>query len=582
MKDRKAKDFFKLSFRIIKYLMQVDLKNFVIYFVTSFLIEAEPVIFLLLLQNVINLAVQGIFDIKYIIIIGIMKLFVELVSYYNNVVKTKFSYLIDYKVNNDIQAKVVELEIKDFEDKELHNSLQRATNSSGYLQFYFPKIVSFINRIITLVAYLIILVSYNAALVLIVLIIPVLLLIKKFKVLRESFIKRWENVDNWRKSYYYAHVLTFDTTLKESKILNADLNYLKKYKESRKAAIDVATEIALEMKKIDRDNRIGSAFNLIVYYTYLIYNLANGNLKVGNFNTYRTAYSNVIFSIDNLFVLLSEFETDTLEMKELFIFLDYNNNYVDGKKTLKGIDKIEFKNVSFKYPNGEREVLKNINLTLNKGESVAFIGQNGSGKTTIMKLIEKVYEPTSGEILINGININEYQTRSVRDNISMLLQDFCLFQETVKDNILLRGEKASEKKLNELVAYKDLRKRIKELPEGFNTVLGNWFGDGVNFSKGQIQKLALSRIFAQKSNMVLLDEPNSALDPKAEKDMFKFINSSDKTCIITLHVFTNIDSLDKIVMFEEGKIVAEGHHKDLYKNNIAYKEFYDLQERSDI
>ena len=212
---------------------------------------------------------------------------------------------------------------------------------------------------------------------------------------------------------------------------------------------------------------------------------------------------------------------------------------------------------------------------------MAFIGPNGSGKTTIMKLIEKVYLPTKGEILINGINIKELNTKSIRDKISMLLQDFNLFQESVKENILVKDIKMTDKEAFQLITCNDLKKRINELPEKINTVLGNWFGDGISFSGGQIQKLAISRVFAQQGDFVLLDEPNSSLDPKSEKEMFKFIQQSKnkKTCIITLHIFTNIDLMDNIIMFEKGEIVAYGPHKELYKSNKTYKEFYDLQER---
>ena len=164
----------------------------------------------------------------------------------------------------------------------------------------------------------------------------------------------------------------------------------------------------------------------------------------------------------------------------------------------------------------------------------------------------------------------------------MLMQDFNLFEETVAENITLTQDKQSPEAIYNKMPFNDLKDRIGKLPNKLDTILGSWFGDGINLSKGQLQMLALSRIFYKDCDCYILDEPNSALDPRSEKYLFEYIQKKlkDKMCIITLHVFTNIDITDRVLMFEKGKIICEGHHLKLYKENEKYQEFYNLQERT--
>lgn len=583
IENRTLKSYLKNVRQIIKYLIKVDPVKFWIIFTMKIINAAEPIISLVILQRVINEAINGSFKLELVLLMGILRLLSEFLIYYKKKLETEYNYQIEFIANNDIHQKVTELNIADFENKEVHNNMQRASNSVHLLSYYSSKITDFFIITASITTYALILINYNILLLLLIAVVPIIMLVKKTKVMKEGFIKRWERVDLWRYQNYYNHVLTNDNYLKETKLLNADRIFLNKYKKAAADRKKMSIDISLSIMKVDKNIKLSNALTLTVFYSYLIYNLANGKLKVGNFNTYRQAYTYTTTMFEQLLQEYVDFEVDSIEIKEFFDFLSYDNKYIDGTEELREIETIEFKNVCFKYKDELPYVLEDVSFKLEKGTSVAFIGPNGSGKTTVMKLIEKVYLPTEGEILINGVDINEYSTYSIRNNISMLLQDFNLFQETVRENILIKEEKETNENLKDLVAYDDLNERIEELPEKFETVLGNWFGEGINFSKGQIQKLALSRIFAQKGNFVLLDEPNSALDPRSEKDMFTFIdkNKNIKTCILTLHVFTNIEMLDNIIMFEKGKIVANGSHKALYKKNKIYKEFYNLQERSE-
>lgn len=579
--NRSRKDFYIHLVKIFKYLANVDKTVFRKIFFLRIIKTIEPIITLYLLQELINDAVKGEFSINLLLIFGFLAVLIRYINYILGVIEIEYQYLVEYKCNMDIQRKILALRISDFENKNIHNSLRRADNGKNFFKYYYRKILETLFSSMSIVIYLIILINYNWWLITILLFITGILFSRKINVLKENFITQWEKVDLWRKRSYYNFVLTEDQHLREAKILNADSDFSNKYKKFSEEIKNVVTKIEVDVCKSDLKIKITNSLSLTIFYAYLIYNLASFKVKLGNFNTYRVAFSNIINSLDMILNNFIDFEVDSLEMKEFFNFIEHKIDFVDGKNKIKSIDEIEFKGVSFKYNESADYVIKNVSFKIKKGENVAFIGPNGSGKTTIMKLIEKVYLPTKGEILINGINIKELNTKSIRDKISMLLQDFNLFQESVKENILVKDIKMTDKEAFQLITCNDLKKRINELPEKINTVIGNWFGDGINFSSGQIQKLAISRVFAQQGDFVLLDEPNSSLDPKSEKEMFKFIQQSKnkKTCIITLHIFTNIDLMDNIIMFEKGEIVAYGPHKELYKSNKTYKGFYDLQER---
>ncbi len=241
---------------------------------------------------------------------------------------------------------------------------------------------------------------------------------------------------------------------------------------------------------------------------------------------------------------------------------------------------IEFKNLGFEYNQGI-PILKNINLTVKKGETIALVGNSGGGKTTLVSLLPRFYDVTSGQICIDGIDIRDFTLHSLRQNIGVVFQDNFLFAGTIRENILLGNKDASEEELNKAVKMAYLDKFIASLKDGLDTEIGE---RGILLSGGQKQRVAIARAFLKNAPILVLDEATSALDNKAEAVVQKAIENlmQDKTVFVIAHRLSTIRNASKIVVINNGEIVEMGTHKELLKHECgAYKSLYDMQFKSD-
>jgi ATP-binding cassette, subfamily B, bacterial len=240
---------------------------------------------------------------------------------------------------------------------------------------------------------------------------------------------------------------------------------------------------------------------------------------------------------------------------------------------------IEFKGVSFRYPGTERWILKDFSLTISSGEKLALVGENGAGKTTIIKLLLRFYDVTQGELLINGRDIRTLNLPDWHKLVGALFQDFIRYQFTFRENVLLNADNSDERKMKMAIEKSGAETFLKDLPKGYDQIMGKMFEGGIDLSGGQWQKLALARAFFRESPILILDEPTSAIDAKAEAEIFDRINTleKDKTVIIISHRFSTVRNADRIVVLNEGKILENGTHKSLMKNQGLYAELFELQ-----
>jgi ABC-type multidrug transport system fused ATPase/permease subunit len=241
--------------------------------------------------------------------------------------------------------------------------------------------------------------------------------------------------------------------------------------------------------------------------------------------------------------------------------------------------KIEFKNVFFKYPNGPN-VLKDVSFVVEPGESIALVGANGAGKSTIIKLICRFYDATGGEILINGINIKNLKLANWYAHMGTLFQDFVHYYLTVRDNIILGDpEKQDDRLVLEAAKKADAYEFIQKLPKKFDQILGREYEDGEELSVGQWQKLAIARAFYQSSPLLILDEPTSAIDAEAEYEIFNNLEKEykNKTLILVSHRFSTVRNANKIFVIEDGQIKESGTHKSLLKLDGKYARMFKAQ-----
>ncbi len=310
----------------------------------------------------------------------------------------------------------------------------------------------------------------------------------------------------------------------------------------------------------------------IVGIVYVIFDLLNKvigeKMQVG---TFIFAFSLVVqftFSLSYIFAKLGFIYPDYKYVKEFF-------QYIDSKPIIKNTGKekvsdtpptIEFKNISFKYPNTEKEVLKNFNLTISAGDKLAVIGLNGAGKTTFVKLLCRFYDPTEGQILLNGKDLREYNLDDWYEQLGVLFQEYGKYHIPVEDLVSLgrHSEKIDHEKVtNSLkIAEADF---VNSLPEKERTMLGKHYTDGVDISVGQWQKLAIARMFYRDPSVMVLDEPTSSIDAEAEAKIFETLEklTKDKTVIMISHRFSTVRNADKICVIKDGSLHEYGTHEEL-------------------
>lgn len=273
---------------------------------------------------------------------------------------------------------------------------------------------------------------------------------------------------------------------------------------------------------------------------------------------------------------LKEFALSAERIFEVIDHSKFKLEHYGNKRVNELSGKIEFKNVYFKYE--KDSVLKGVSFNIEPKDTVAIVGKSGSGKTTIVNLISKIYEVDKGSILLDGNNINDLDKYSIRNNISVISQKPYLFNMTIKENLLLVSPNASQKQIENVCKICELHDYIMNLPKKYNTLVGE---GGVTLSGGECQRVAIARALLMKTNIILFDEATSALDNETQENIQKAINniSSEYTIIIIAHRLSTIKNCNKIIVIDDGKVSGIGTHNELYKNNEIYKSLYEKELR---
>ena len=252
----------------------------------------------------------------------------------------------------------------------------------------------------------------------------------------------------------------------------------------------------------------------------------------------------------------------------------------DGTLTVPNSGDIELKDVEFTYKGNEKPTIGGISMSIKKGEKIALVGYNGAGKTTLIKLILRLYDPTQGSIYFGENNLKEYPIKEYRGKYGVLFQDFEIVAASIAQNFSMSDGEFDKEKADTVIKKVAFAEKLQSLPDGYETQLTKEFSDnGVNLSGGEAQKLALARVLYSSANVIILDEPSSALDPIAEYELNKAVTelSGDKTVIIISHRLSTTRFVDKIYMLEYGRIIEEGDHNTLLLKNGKYAEMFSAQ-----
>jgi ATP-binding cassette subfamily B protein len=354
----------------------------------------------------------------------------------------------------------------------------------------------------------------------------------------------------------------------------------------------VAEKLSAENKSVAiRRAALGSLLNLVstggyyAAYVVIVARTLEGALTLGTLTFLSGAFSRSRAYIERILSGVTEMSEQTLYLKDLFDFFEMRpaiaspEHPVPAPRPIR--DGFRFENVSFAYPGAERAVLTNINLSIEKGEKIALIGANGAGKTTLVKLLSRLYEPTGGRILLDGVDLRDYAVEDLRREIGVIFQDYMRYDLLVKENIGFGNlDRLNDRFAIETAARKgQAAEMIARLPGSYDQVVGRRFDGGVNLSGGEWQKIALARAYMRDAQVLILDEPTATLDARAEYEVFlRFAElTQGRTSVLISHRFSTVRMAGRILVLSGGEITEQGSHEELVGAGGTYAELFELQ-----
>ena len=497
--------------------------------------------------------------------------------------------LLGDKFTNHVSLKLMEhaatLDLVSFEDPVFYDKLERARRQTTARLGMLAVLAGMGQQLVTLATLSAAIVSFSPwfLVLLVAAVIPAFLGETRFAMLAYSILYRW--TPERRELDYLRMLGASNQSAKEVKIFGLGGFLAERsrrlfdeyYRENKALAVKRAVTGSLL-------NLLPTAGYYAAYVLILVRTLA-GALTVGSLTFLVGAFARSRGLIESLFSSLNNIAEQALYIKDLFDFFETRPTIASVPHALPAPRPIRsgfvFRDVSFAYPGSDRQVLERINFRFDAGERIALIGENGAGKTTLVKLLARLYDPTGGEILLDGIDLREYDVDGLRDEIGVIFQDYMRYDMLARENIGLgrvselenqdRIEKAARKSLAEPM--------IAQFSHGYRQMLGRRFEEGVDLSAGQWQKIALARAYMRDSQVLILDEPTASLDARGEYEVFQGFSdlTRDRMAVLISHRFSTVRMADRILVLDGGRIIEQGSHQQLVALGGHYAELFELQ-----
>ncbi|MEM7063914.1 MAG: ABC transporter ATP-binding protein [Cyanobacteria bacterium P01_B01_bin.77] len=532
-------------------------------------------------------------DINWLIVFVIISLWIFIVVLENisnpwvNVASLNLADELTANINLKLMEKADSfVDITNFEDTEFYDKLSILQARAGSEPFgILNRLLKVFSQLITLITMLVLLSTVSLWIPLLIVATYLPQTFASFQIELEIWNTTFKKSSQVRRMSYYSNLMLTDTYAKEVRLFGLyplfNQRYLEAFEDKHQALKKLRSKQATTVTVLGILSTFGNGF----CFGWVILQAVSGNLTAGSILLLIQSLAYIQSNITRISQLSLNMQRSMLFLEMLFKFMDTKPTMsvaIPGELIPKSIESgITFDNVDFAYPDG-RVVLSGISLTLNPGETVALVGENGAGKSTLVKLLARFYDPTQGNISVDGKNIKDLNLDDWRKKIGVVFQDFCHYSLTVGENIALGDIKAMNdiEKLKDVSQKSEVLTQIEQLPSGYKTLLGKQF-DGTELSGGQWQKIAIARAFMreQDAQLMILDEPTAALDPRSEYEIYSSFTKlvKDKIAILVTHRLASVRLADRILVLKAGKLIEIGTHEELLQKKGEYATLWKMQ-----
>lgn len=589
----KIKNYLKNASFSIKITYQAAKYYFVLKSALSLLLSFVPIVKIYIWKIIIDLLISASANemltglVKYAILYFTVHLVQELIIKMSHYIEYKYNDKVNYYVENLLLEQFAAVDLGFYDSSEYRDKLNQVwdikSSVTALASLFFAQVQTLLSFIVSLILFA----RWNAAYALVIVLCSLPIIFVEWKVNQLDINFSMQNQKNERAMRYFKYIFTnYDNSL-EIKLYNIKDFLIGKYIDSWKEYYKNRKKFTAKIAALMFVSLLISTFvSQLLLYILLIGKIAKKIISIGDAMYYMSLFHNLYNSTVSLIRIISSSNAAFVRLNAVKEFINQKPMVQkNGVLTLDKIQKIEFSHVYFRYPGKENYVLEDCSFTMEAGQQIGLVGENGCGKSTIVKLILRLYDVEEGEILLNGIDIMEYDIEKYRAMFSVLFQDFIKYSFTLRENVSLSDIEKSDndERIKDALSKSEMSELVSTWDKGLETPLTRSFEpDGKELSGGQWQRIALSRVFFADRDFVILDEPSASLDVFAEEKIFRQFQqlSGNRSSIIISHRLSSIVAADKILVLKNGRILEQGKHKELLSKNGYYSELFYAQAQS--
>lgn len=589
----KIKNYLKNASFSIKITYQAAKYYFVLKSALSLLLSFVPIVKIYIWKIIIDLLISASANemltglVKYAILYFTVHIVQELIIKMSQYIEYKYNDKVNYYVENLLLEQFAAVDLGFYDSSEYRDKLNQVwdikSSVTALASLFFAQVQTLLSFIVSLILFA----RWNAAYALVIVLCSLPIIFVEWKVNQLDINFSMHNQKNERAMRYFKYIFTnYDNSL-EIKLYNIKDFLIGKYIDSWKEYYKNRKKFTAKIAALMFVSLLISTFvSQLLLYILLIGKIAKKIISIGDAMYYMSLFHNLYNSTVSLIRIISSSNAAFVRLNAVKEFINQKPMVQkNGVLTLDKIQKIEFSHVYFRYPGKENYVLEDCSFTMEAGQQIGLVGENGCGKSTIVKLILRLYDVEEGEILLNGIDIMEYDIEKYRAMFSVLFQDFIKYSFTLRENVSLSDIEKSDndERIKDALSKSEMSELVSTWDKGLETPLTRSFEpDGKELSGGQWQRIALSRVFFADRDFVILDEPSASLDVFAEEKIFRQFQqlSGNRSSIIISHRLSSIVAADKILVLKNGRILEQGKHRELLSKNGYYSELFYAQAQS--